>query len=271
MTDRLQTVVRPSVPCKCCDGEARIFGVVDFNTTCAKHTAPAQPVGVPIYYHRCRTCGFLFTVAFDDFGPQDFRQWIYNEQYKSVDPDYDDLRPRRASALIAKMFQEYHHLPILDYGCGNGTLASLLREAGFSRVDIYDPFVPQYSTRPSERYDILLSFEVVEHSPHPAKIFDDMDQLLKPNGMILFTTLLQPAQMEQAGVGWWYIGPRNGHVSIFSNDSLHRLAGRRGFNFISFTSDLHVFSRAPFTMRPLRLDEIAKPVEEESRAAGGKS
>ncbi|MDP9172959.1 MAG: class I SAM-dependent methyltransferase [Planctomycetota bacterium] len=257
MRQLLPSVVSPSVPCKCCHGEARIFGVVDFNQTCAQRTPRAlDACGVPVYYHRCLSCGFLFTTAFDNFATEDFAKFIYNEDYKLVDPEYAEARPRRIAFLVSKMFELSRHLRVLDYGGGNGAAARFLRDYGFTNISIYDPFVPEFSVRPQGQFDLILSFEVVEHSPHPCKIFTEMDSLLAPTGMILFSTLLQPPEIDREGVNWWYVGPRNGHVSIYTNQALAKLSSQLKFKLKSFSEDLHLLFRKPFELRPL---EAADP------------
>ena len=71
----------------------------------------------------------------------------------------------------------------------------------------------------------------------------DMNSLLAENGLILFSTLLQPADIDQQGLNWWYAGPRNGHVSLFSRASLGRLVDPFGLKLGSFNDNLHVLYR----------------------------
>jgi 2-polyprenyl-6-hydroxyphenyl methylase/3-demethylubiquinone-9 3-methyltransferase len=69
--------------------------------------------------------------------------------------------------------------------------------------------------------------------------------------MIIISTLLQPDNIDQQGVNWWYAGPRNGHVSLFSRASLEKIVKPLGFNLDSFNADLHVLYR--------KIPEFAKP------------
>ena len=70
-----------------------------------------------------------------------------------------------------------------------------------------------------------------------------MNELLSDPGLIIFSTLLQPADIEQQGLSWWYVGPRNGHVSLFSRESLERLLNPYGLTFGSFNDGFHVLFR----------------------------
>jgi 2-polyprenyl-6-hydroxyphenyl methylase/3-demethylubiquinone-9 3-methyltransferase len=203
--------------------------------------------GIPVYYHRCRSCGFIFTVAFDQFTPDDFAREIYNREYSLVDPDFADLRPRENAKMIVEMFgRDRSTLRVLDYGGGNGRTSEFLRAAGFSQVVTYDPFVPEHANRPEGSFDLIISFEVIEHSPQPTATFAEMNSLLEPGGMILFSTLVQPAEIERVGLNWWYAAPRNGHVSLHSTQSISRIVENLGFVFGSFNENLHVlFRRVP--------------------------
>jgi SAM-dependent methyltransferase len=244
MSSILQAVCAEMASCKCCGAAAMPYGVVDFHKNCEIYRRKVLGIsGVPIYYHRCPACGFLFTTAFDDFTTDDFLRYVYNEEYALVDPDYREARALANADFLAHLFSWVRPRRILDYGGGNGTLAARLRDAGFPEVETYDPFVPRYSARPSGRFDCVVSFEVVEHSTDPQGTFADMGEFLDEPGLILFTTLLQPPDIDRLGLSWWYAGPRNGHVSLFSRDSLISLIEPFGFGLASFNDGVHILFR----------------------------
>jgi 2-polyprenyl-6-hydroxyphenyl methylase/3-demethylubiquinone-9 3-methyltransferase len=242
----------PSAACKCCGQAAPLYGVADFHKSCNVGGPDPLPLsGIPVYYHRCRGCGFLFTVATDDWTPDDFARHIYNAEYLSVDPDYPERRPDANARMLAQLLGHAPGLRLLDYGGGSGLLAARLREQGFRHVDTFDPFVPQHAARPSGRYECVVSFEVLEHTPTPRETLTEMTSLLTPDGLLLFTTLLQGAEFDAQGMRWWYIGPRNGHVSLYSRAALTRLADALGFRFGSFNDNSHVlFRHVPEFARP---------------------
>jgi 2-polyprenyl-6-hydroxyphenyl methylase/3-demethylubiquinone-9 3-methyltransferase len=70
-----------------------------------------------------------------------------------------------------------------------------------------------------------------------------MSDLLSEPGLILFSTLLQPLDIDRLGLDWWYAGPRNGHVSLYSRMSLERLTRPLGLTFRSFNEGTHVAYR----------------------------
>lgn len=244
MEMRLQPVCAGRETCKCCGADAPPFGVVDFHKNCEIVRRKVLGVsGVPIYYHRCPECGFLFTTAFDHFTTDDFRRHIYNDEYVLVDPDYRADRARGNAELAIELFRPARPDRLLDYGGGNGTLAAHLRAAGFPDVETFDPFVPEHAERPDGRFDCVVCFEVVEHSTDPERTFADMCDFLDEPGLILFSTLLQPPDIESQGLNWWYAGPRNGHVSLFSPASLRSIVEPLGYGLASFNQNLHVMFR----------------------------
>lgn len=240
----MKPVARPQEVCKICGGHAELYGVVDFNKNCEElRRKVLTPCGVPIYYHQCRVCDFVFTTAFDKFAHEDFARYIYNNEYHLVDPDFASARPQANGGALSQMFSGHKHIRILDYGGGNGFLAAALRKGGFADVHVYDPFVPEHAVRPEGTFDLITSFEVLEHTPRPLETARDMASLLSSPGLLLFSTLLRTGTAVNEGVNWWYIGPRNGHVSIFSRPSLNRLTTACGLACGSFNENLHAAFR----------------------------
>jgi 2-polyprenyl-3-methyl-5-hydroxy-6-metoxy-1,4-benzoquinol methylase len=177
------------VECKVCQGPSPLFGVVDFHKSCIEAQGLRLALsGCPVYYRRCQHCAFTFTTAFDSWTKEAFRKHIYNEHYITVDPDFGELRPIGNARLIAESFQASRlSMQILDFGGGAGLLAHRLREQDFSAVT-YDPF-SSFDQMPSEKFDLISCFEVMEHVPFPKDTVATMVSMLKGQGAILFSTL----------------------------------------------------------------------------------
>ena len=198
---------------------------------------------MPIYYHRCPVCRFIFTTALDHFSQADFERFVYNDQYPLIDPDFEDARPRGNAMLVGRLLSEARPARILDYGGGNGKLAEFLSEAGFLDVQTYDPFVPRFADKPEGLFDCVICFEMLEHSTDPAGTLAEIISSLTDSGIILLGTLLQPADIELHGLSWWYAAPRNAHVSLYSYTSLEKLVERCGFQLHSLDQSYHVLYR----------------------------
>ena len=242
MIERLAPTDEAIVPCKVCGSPAAPFGAVDFARDCNVLSGKPVPLaGIPIGYHRCATCGLIFTVAFDRFTPDEFRTHIYNDGYPAVDPDYLERRPRANASMIQTIFGASPQLRILDYGGGNGLLCRVLRENGFANAFSFDPFDAGSASRPDGKFELIACFEVLEHTPTPRQTLVDMTSFLAPGGIILASTLLQPDNIGEVGMSWWYIAPRNGHVTLYSRPALEALIARAGLRMASFNDSFHLF------------------------------
>jgi len=206
-----------------------------------------------VYYRRCQHCYFIFTDAFDLWTKEDFRQHIYNDLYVTVDPDFVELRPAGNAKLIAGSLQNSKlSIQILDFGGGTGLLADRLRDQGFA-AETYDPF-SGFDEMPSEKFDLITCFEVMEHVPFPKDTIATMVCMLRDQGAILFSTLVQPASFENLGLNWWYASPRNGHVSLYSTPSLAHLFKHHGMKVASFSEGLHIaYAQVPTFASHLKL------------------
>lgn len=232
-------------PCKICRQPAPLYGVVDFNRCCEIPGGIKLPLsGTPVHYRRCGACGFLFTDAFDDWSQDDFKTHIYNAGYLAVDPEYADVRPRGNAGLVQRLFGAHKtEMRVLDYGGGNDVLCSELRAAGFPVAVTYDPFVLEYAQAPAGKFDLVTCFETLEHMPDPLAGIGAIAANLAEPALVLFSTLLQPPDFDSLGLNWWYVGPRNGHISLFSRDALVKAWQQHGCQTGSFNSNLHVAFR----------------------------
>lgn len=169
----------------------------------------------------------------DDLSYADFSDRIYNNEYVLHDPDYLSVRPKLQAAIINKLPQEIKSAKILDYGSGLGILEKELKAHGFAHVDSYDPFTNKMGLE-AYSYDIVFAFEVFEHHPKPLALFQEIMGYLKPDGVLLFSTLIINAHTIREGIAnWWYCAPRNGHISFFSIESLQYLARLHQFQYLA--------------------------------------
>lgn len=238
----LKPATSAAVPCKVCGGVAPVCGSVDFNRNCEIPGGITLPLlGVPITYRRCAACGFLFTDAFDDWNEADFKTHIYNADYIKVDPEYAQTRPRANADAVLQLFGAHKAaLRVLDFGGGNDVLCSALRAAGVREAVTYDPFVAEFAKPPQGTFDLVTCFETLEHMPDPIAATAAIGSYVSDPGLVLFSTLLQPPDFDTLGLKWWYVGPRNGHVSMFSRQALALAWRRHGFQTASLTDNLHL-------------------------------
>jgi SAM-dependent methyltransferase len=238
--------IQNGIECPVCGALAEAVDVVDFNKCCEEVRGLYFKIsGYPVYYALCDECGFCFAPELCRWSINDFAKNIYNSEYSKVDPDYLDVRPRNNAKAVISMFEnikfEINHL---DYGGGSGLLSQLLKESGWASSS-YDPFVDEVeSVGALGQFDLITAFEVFEHVPDIDQLMDNLSDLLKYDGVILFSTLLSDNNISRnQRLGWWYASPRNGHISLFSKKSLGIISSKIGLNFGSFSEGFHMFWR----------------------------
>ena len=131
-------------------------------------------------------------------------------------------------------------------------MAARLRELGFRTAISYDAFSPEFRERPQRRFNLVTCFETLEHMADPVGGAADIVELMEEDGLLLFSTLVQPANLAEIGLRWSYVGPRNGHITLHTRQSLARLFTRFGLQMASFNDNIHVaFRRLPAWARHL--------------------
>lgn len=240
-------LTQPLTPCKVCGGRSTLFDVLDFNKRCTPSGVAPSALGVPIYYRRCADCRFIGTNFFDNFSNAQWTGLVYNDDYYlTVDPEYREIRPKANAAVIDALLcvgkQAWWGL---DYGGGNGSTAQRLRDMGY-RYDCHDPFGSSTVSDKSRRqFNFCSVFEVAEHTPDPNMFLADLLSWCSPDrlAVLIGTHVHDNAMSDATKLNWWYAAPRNGHVSLYSRQSLKVLAGQFGLDCLSFTEQTHLLTR----------------------------
>ena len=226
---RLSTVNYYEVKCKICNHDTSIWGCVDFNKNCEERNGMYLPyTGVAIYYLKCNHCEFLFSPDFDAWSKDDFKDLIYNDDYIVVDPEYNGKRSVNDAQYFLNRLQISKDLSILDYGAGPAVLGQELAKHGYT-VDSWDPMWgtdPDWSA--DKKFDLIMAWEVLEHTPTPIETLEEMHSWLAPGGSILLATCSTGIMQGRRDPAFWYLSPRNGHVCMYSDRSLDVLFSKFG-------------------------------------------
>ncbi len=231
--------------CKVCGGRATFLGSVDMNKSCESWKEPVvRPSGVNVDYLRCEKCKFVFTKHFDGWTRSDWLNKIYNADYIKVDPEYVGVRAEKYGELIAGLLRAQNvGLSILDNGGGSGHLAQVLRGYGFSDVSTYEPFNPAFASPPARKFNVITWIEVFEHHPTPTDLINELATWLEDDGLVIFSTGLYTPDTSAPDVSWWYIAPRNGHISIYSPWALDTVWRNVGFRSGTLSGEIHLAFR----------------------------
>ena len=96
---------------------------------------------------------------------------IYLEQAKLLHQNEKKWRGttvRQYIPEINKLRKEYNLQTMLDYGCGKAQY----HDPSWNAVK-YDPAIPEFSAKPTGRFDLVISTDVLEHIPE-----DSIDDII---------------------------------------------------------------------------------------------
>ena len=219
--------------CKICDGATRhVFDLPALKAT-GGDLIPLDDDGRLAHFYECERCRFLFSDI------KDAEEGFYEHEYagKSYMPEPgSEIQYMRLLHIATKLVHKpLWDCQILDFGCGLGHFVETARTYlglsmyGFDLARNTQAATEHdhvFSSPPELRFDIIVSREVVEHFTDPRGSFALMKRLLKPGGVIAFqTNLYVPDTHDRT---WGYIGPLNGHVSLYARESLRVLQEQLG-------------------------------------------
>ncbi len=208
-----------------------------------------------VSYFGCNNCGFVFTNYMDEWTHDDFKTFVYNDEYFLADaplPGYEAVDRRgsisyqNGKRLAGMLRGSEQKIRVLDYGAGGnpGDTGLALLDAGFS-LDSYEPFLSEEIGRPVGKYHFIYLIEVIEHCHDIHGVARELAELLTEDGLLHIQTLLHPCPVPKDVLASWYIAPRNGHISIFSFESLSLLFRPYGVNIVSTLHGVFGFKNKP--------------------------
>ncbi|MFN6481887.1 MULTISPECIES: class I SAM-dependent methyltransferase [unclassified Nostoc] len=188
----------------------------------------------------------------------------YEYQYESANSSHHHIYLFKP---LMEMISEYSvllnnqkKLQILDIGCGNGSLSNLIAQQGYEVVGIEESASGvklAKQTFPncnfiqgsiynlpygeiSDKFDIVIAAEVIEHLFFPKELIKSAKKILKPNGCLIITTpyhgylknllLAVTGKMDQHFTTLW----DGGHIKFFSVATLNTLLEAENYTNINF-------------------------------------
>jgi ubiquinone/menaquinone biosynthesis C-methylase UbiE len=194
---------------------------------------------------------------------------------------------KRTSIIIQSVKKYSFGKKILDIGCAQGNIATLLAENGFGAValDLNQSFL-NYAKKKrefgdisyvcasalnmpfeNEKFDAVIIGELVEHVAYPEKLLKEAKRVLKPGGLMIITTPnnhiflgmlsgIKPELFEDIKdrnkLLKRQFGPAGkDHLFVFDKKSLNALLERQGFEII-LGGYVNSFLMNPFTYHLFR-------------------
>lgn len=211
--------------CKICGSDTHVAFSLP-KTKLTGHPIPNLPDDCD--YYECNSCHYLFSTIHDNTDNTN----IYDDSYwDNQDPDWSGRvnQTLRLVLMAEKILNKNPwELRILDFGCGMGTFLESARSQLQMQVwgtDIIKPKfgIEWYVQKPARSiFDVVVSCEVLEHLPDPKGIIRQAMNYLVPGGVFAFQTAeYNPSVCKR---DWWYLGPANGHISLYSKQAFEELA-----------------------------------------------
>lgn len=181
----------------------------------------------------CRACGF----GYSGQEPNTDELRDYYGHYTMI-RDLSPITAKRYDELLASFAPYRRSGRLLEVGAGGGLFLDRARSAGWQcHGTEYDPAIvaecrarglimhdgalPDHPWE-SGSFDVVVSFEVVEHLPRPMDDLRAMVDLLRPGGVLYITTPNFNSISKLLAYGKWTIVNYPEHISFFNPSNMHR-------------------------------------------------
>jgi SAM-dependent methyltransferase len=225
--------------------------------------AAAEAARTDFRLRLCRACGFQWTTPQHD--PSALSELYAGTGTEYFEPLAEASADRRRVYQTVKSRLRQQDVVtgrLLDLGCGTGEAlrefrgtyelygvepspfaAAHAREAAGARVHEGDL---QSAGFPSQFFDVVTAFDVVEHLTEPMATLRELYRILRPGGLVFIETGdIESLTARLAGAHWYYV-LLPGHLSFFSRRTLTAALGETGFVDMSFSRTHHGFIDLPY-------------------------
>lgn len=142
---------------------------------------------------------------------------------------------------------------ILDYGCSKGLFIQYLESQGYSNCFGFDPYVDRFKSTEvlKEKYDFVISLDVIEHDEHPRDFLGRLVALLKPHGRLCLETPNAEGILLTETEEYLHALHVPYHTHIFSQQALTDLSRHFRLERIAIYNRWYMDSWPPGTARRL--------------------
>lgn len=188
-------------------------------------------------YFYCNNCGSLF------LNPDDYiDEKSEKERYLTHNNDVEDAGYRKfVSPIVNSVLSDFDKDSLgLDYGAGTGPVISKMLDEKDYTILQYDPFFIPDKDFLKNKYDYIVSCEVVEHFHNPKQEFERLIGLLKEGGKLYIKTDLYSKilNFEQ-----WYYKDDPTHVFFYSERTFEWIKKHYAFEKINIFNRLIILSK----------------------------
>lgn len=195
---------------------------------------------------RCSECGMVYN------NPQPDPKALLNIYKEVEDPLYLEESKAREYTFKRSLAQLHHFIKppgtLLDVGCYTGAFMQVAAAEGWEvggveistwaadmarktqKGTVYEGPLDQLSL-PSGSFDVITSWDVMEHLPHPSAFLQDTANLLKPGGILAFSTHMVDSWAVRL-LGTRYPFFMDMHLVHFSRATARRILEAQGYELL---------------------------------------
>ena len=185
----------------------------------------------------CSVCGSIMIDI--EFNQRQYERENYYTMIHKNKSDIENVWGLRWRYILNRIFDYKRPSSLLDVGAGNGYFVSLAsgeykvnsvgleiseKEIEFARDILKVNLINEDVMNHNKEYDVVTSFNVIEHVPEPQRFLSGLIKRLNQNGILVLTTP-NPSCIQAVSKGlknWCMIDPPH-HINLFSRNGLKTL------------------------------------------------
>ncbi len=186
-------------------------------------------------YYKCNGCSSIFLDPKDYINIEKEKKRYEKHNNDVENPGYQKF----VSPIVKEVLKDYRkdHKG-LDFGAGTGpVIAKLLKDKGYN-IQIYDPFFADYPRRLEEKYDYIVSCEVIEHFHNPREEFKLLKSILKSDGRLYIMTDIYSEDIDFKS--WSYKNDIT-HVFFYHKKALEWIRKKYKFTNLKIEKNLIIY------------------------------
>lgn len=180
------------------------------------------------HYWHCQHCHLVFVLPEFFLSPALEKAEYDKHDNTQLDEGYRRFLNRTLAPLVdyyQSKSRPLAELSGLDFGCGEGAFLSLMALEQGLTVANYDLFYHHNPGLLHRQYDFIVMTEVLEHIASPADLFVQLQQSLKPQGVIAIMT---KRVLDKSAFATWHYKNDPTHICFYSEATFQWLAQQFG-------------------------------------------
>ena len=221
-------------------------------------------------FRKCKRCGIIYMDRLTPAPIEYEKEYFFNsykKQYgKTYLEDFNSIKEsgiRRIKEIKKIMKKNPQNNSLLDIGCAYGPFLSAAKEQGFNPtgiepaedavnyvieklgIPVIHSTFPLKSHKITSSFDVITLWYVIEHFSDCASIYTEIKKILKPGGMLAFSTPSYSGISGRKNIKTFLFASPADHYTIWSPKMVRKALKTTGFKVIKIISSGHHPSRFP--------------------------